>query len=106
MNARILPFERRTTDRPRPMTDIILDAMRRALGVVEVLKDAGHTVINVIADSGLPTVLIQDCARAREMVDQNLAVHYAWRTVENQPVRYGQFQIDNVRIVWIERGAM
>lgn len=106
MNAAIIPFERCTAARPRPMTDIILDAMRRALGVVELLKDAGHTVINVIADSGLPTVLIQDCARAREMVEQDLAVHYAWRTQEGQPVRYGQFQIDHVRIVWIERGAM
>jgi hypothetical protein len=94
----------RHAGQPRPITDIILDALTRARAAVILLKRNGHTVINVVTDSGLPTVLIQASALTAEMIRLEQAVYYAWRNIDGEPVRYGQFQLDGVRVVWIERG--
>lgn len=91
--------------RPRPINEIILDGMTRARLVVIQLKRDGFTVIGVDVDSARPTVQVMACKKTAELILLNKACYYKWVSVQGAAEKHGQFQIDGVRVVWVERSS-
>lgn len=91
--------------RPRPINEIILDGMTKARLAVIQLKRDGFTVIGVDINSAIPTVQIMACKKAADMVSANKACYYKWNRSQGAAEKHGQFQIDGVRVVWVENDA-
>ena len=89
---------------PRPITDIVIDGLTKCRDAAIKLKRNGYTVISCITDNALPPVQIQACRKTAEMIDLGAACYYRWRTVDGERERHGQFHIEGVRVIWVERG--
>lgn len=90
--------------RMRPINELVIEELERAAKVARDLAAAGHTIIGVRAEpsGGLPTVQLASSSRLSEMVARNEAAYY--RSTSDQIGIYhtGQFQVDGVRVLWIE----
>lgn len=90
--------------RMRPINELVIEELERAAKVARDLAADGHTIIGVRAEpsGGLPTVQLASSSRLSAMVARNEAAYY--RSTSDQIGTYhtGQFQIDGVRVLWIE----
>lgn len=89
----------------RPTNDLVLDRLSAAKRAVITLKREGFTVIGVEVDYGIrPTITIQPCAKCAGLIASGKATHYKWINGASGREVWGQWQIDNCRVLWTEKG--
>lgn len=90
---------------PRAPTEQVLDRITAAKRAVIALKREGFTVVGVEIDHGLrPTITIQPCGKCAELIASGKAVHYKWTTGASGREVWGQWQIEDCRVLWTEKG--
>lgn len=92
---------------PRPVTDIVMDQQSAVWRTTVRLKRNGFEVLGTMVNAtAQPSIHVLPGAQTDEMIALGQAVYYRYgKNADGVDIRYGQFQIEGVRVVWVELGA-
>lgn len=96
------PWNLRLVEARRLITDMTLEKLTAARDAVVRLKAGGFIVIGATIDSVRPTVQVEAGRLTTQMIDDETACYYKWLTRDGKNERHGQFELDGVRVVWVE----
>ena len=94
----------RTAHEPQMLNDLMLDRLTTAKRVAIGLKREGFTVLQVLVDAhARPTITVQHCRRCDARVQSGQAAYYKWTHGHGGRETWGQWQVDDCRVLWVER---
>lgn len=88
---------------PLPRVEYLIDRVTNVRSVLIKVKRSGYQVIDVDLKGLRPTITLEYHADLARLVEEGVACYYIQRTIVGVSERVGQFVIDGVRIIWIER---
>lgn len=97
------PWNLRLVSARHLITDMTLEKLTAARDAVVRLKAEGFIVIGATIDSVRPTVQIEGGRMTDGLIDEEVACYYKWLTRDGKQERHGQFNLDGVRVVWVEQ---
>ncbi|MEN9357147.1 MAG: hypothetical protein RL695_1318 [Pseudomonadota bacterium] len=97
------PWNLRLVTARQLVTDMTIEKLTAARDAVVQLKAEGFVVFGAQIDSVRPTVQVEAGRLTTRAIDEERACYYKWLTRDGQQERHGQFNLDGVRVVWVER---
>ena len=91
--------------KPQSINDVLLSRVSAVRDVLVKVRHAGYRAVSVRIDGARPTITMVAHSDFQRLVDEGVACYYVWQSgPQGLPERWGQFQVDGVRLIWCERG--
>lgn len=87
-----------------PRNNIIFHGLLASLRAVAELERRGFEVVGIDVFGKRTTIQVRNSEATDHMIREQLACYYKWQKEDGQHLRFGQFQLENCRITWVERG--
>ena len=97
-----MQLEKQVLNHPRNNI-IFRDLMASMRALIELERD-GFEVLGVGLFGKRPTIQVRNSEITMSLIREDRACYYRWQKTDGEYQRFGQFQIENCRVIWVERG--
>ena len=87
-----------------PLNNIIFHSLMACTRVLVELERDGLEVIGIDVFGKRTTIHVRNSEVTQAMILAERACYYRWQKADGEYQRFGQFQVEKCRVIWVERG--